>query len=436
MNTAKKVALFVSDIVLLYVALAVTLLLRYGLEALPESWWIHIGPFSALFVLWLLVWYLADLYRPATLRTRLGLFTTILIASVVAAVFSTMALYLFSGFFELTPKTNLAIFSILFLVLGFLERIVLSRIFVSGALGVAVIGSSPLLASAAEHIKKNPHLGYQILRTFPEFGEKEYKILEEDIRSKKIQMVVLRSASFNDTGPLSQLYRLLPLEVEIVHFRNFYETVFEKVALDELSEAWFLENIATRKPFFDASKRVLDATASALLLVALSPILLLIAILSKLTSRGPILYPQTRAGKNGSTFVLYKFRSMRTDHSGPLWTEQNDTRITPFGRILRASHLDELPQLINIFKGDISFAGPRPERVELAEQFKTFPHYEMRHVVKPGLTGWAQINYRPSASLEEAREKLCYDLYYIKNRSLFLDLLILIRTIRHFLLSH
>lgn len=436
MNTAKKLALFVSDIALLYIALAVTLLIRYGSAAFSTSWQTHIGPFSALFILWLFVWYLADLYRPSTLRTRLGLFTTLVIAALVAAILSMLALYLFSGFFELTPKTNLLIFSLLFLFFGFGARLFLSRLFVSGALGVAVVGSSPLVKNTADFIGKNLHLGYRMIRTFPEFGEKEFRALEEDIRNRNIQLIVLRSTSFNDTGPLSRLYRLLPLEVEIVHFRNFYETVFEKVALDELSEAWFLENIATRKPFFDGTKRVLDMAISAFFLLLLSPFLLLIAILSKLTSHGPVLYPQERIGKNGASFVLYKFRSMRTNHNGPLWTEKNDARITPFGRFLRRTHLDELPQLINILKGDISFAGPRPERIELAEQFKTFPHYEMRHIVKPGLTGWAQINYRPSASLEEAREKLCYDLYYIKNRSLFLDLLILIRTIRYFLLSH
>lgn len=436
MNTAKKLALLVSDIALLYAALAVTLLIRYGSMTFSTSWQTHVGPFSALFILWLFVWYLADLYRPSTLRTRLGLFSTLIIAAAVAVILSMLALYLFSGFFELTPKTNLLIFSFLFLFFSFVMRLILSRFFVSGALKVALVGSSPLVGAAADFIGTNPHMGYRIVHTFPEFGEKEFGILEQDIKNRNIQLIVLRSSSFNDTRPLSRLYRLLPLEVEIVHFRNFYETVFEKVALDELSEAWFLENIATRKPFFDGTKRALDIAISALLLLFLSPLFLLIALISKLSSRGPVLYPQERTGKNGATFTLYKFRSMHINHTGPLWTEKNDVRITPFGRFLRQTHFDELPQLINILKGDISFAGPRPERTELAEQFKTFPHYDMRHVVKPGLTGWAQINYRPSASLEEAREKLCYDLYYIKNRSLFLDLLILIRTIRYFLLSH
>ena len=127
---------------------------------------------------------------------------------------------------------------------------------------------------------------------------------------------------------------------------------------------------------------------------------------------------------------------MLNNHRGPLWTIKNDKRLTFIGKILRHTHLDEFPQLYNIIKGDISFIGPRAERSELVEQFQKLPYYEMRHIIKPGLTGWAQVNYKPSASLEEAFEKLQYDIYYIKNRSLFLDFLIILKTIRYFFASH
>jgi lipopolysaccharide/colanic/teichoic acid biosynthesis glycosyltransferase len=123
---------------------------------------------------------------------------------------------------------------------------------------------------------------------------------------------------------------------------------------------------------------------------------------------------------------------MYNDKNGPLWTKENDSRITPIGKFLRKTHFDELPQLINIFKGDISLIGPRPERIELAEKFNELPYYDIRHIIKPGLTGWAQINFKPSASMEEALEKLAFDVYYIKNRSIMLDITIIIRTIRYF----
>jgi len=127
---------------------------------------------------------------------------------------------------------------------------------------------------------------------------------------------------------------------------------------------------------------------------------------------------------------------MHENSGGPLWTENRDPRLTPIGKILRFTHLDEIPQFWNILKGDLSFTGPRPERVELVEQYKNFPYYEIRHIIKPGLSGWAQINYKPSASLEEAYEKLCYDIYYIKNRSFFLDAMIILKTIRYIFTSY
>jgi lipopolysaccharide/colanic/teichoic acid biosynthesis glycosyltransferase len=178
-----------------------------------------------------------------------------------------------------------------------------------------------------------------------------------------------------------------------------------------------------------------DFLFGVIFFVIFSPIMFLNACLIKLTSPGPILYSQKRMGQNGRSFILHKFRTMRQEEGGALWTTENDHRITFVGKILRASHLDELPQLWNIIRGDISFIGPRAERLELAEYYSQLPYYEIRHIIKPGFTGWAQVNYRPSASLEEALEKLKYDIYYIKNRSLLLDLLIIIRTIRLFFSS-
>jgi len=219
-------------------------------------------------------------------------------------------------------------------------------------------------------------------------------------------------------------------------FVGFYETIFQKLPLEELEEGWFIEKITTSRHLYEFIKRTADIILALILGIILLPAALIIAILIKLDSRGPIIYKQERIGFNDKSFILYKFRTMVVDQSGPLWTTKADKRLTLIGKFLRYTHLDEIPQLYNILKGDISFIGPRPERRELVELYKQLPYYEIRHIIKPGLTGWAQLNYKPSASLEEAKEKLQYDIYYIKNRSLVLDVLIILKTIKYLFFSN
>jgi lipopolysaccharide/colanic/teichoic acid biosynthesis glycosyltransferase len=163
------------------------------------------------------------------------------------------------------------------------------------------------------------------------------------------------------------------------------------------------------------------------------PIAIVTAILIKLDSRGPILYRQERVGKNGGAFTVMKFRSMRTDaeKAGPVWASEDDDRTTRVGKIIRKLRIDEIPQFWNIIRGDMDFVGPRPERPHFVSQLaEEIPYYEQRHLIAPGLTGWAQIKYPYGASIEDARQKLQYDLYYIKNQSLMLDAIILFETIK------
>ena len=169
-------------------------------------------------------------------------------------------------------------------------------------------------------------------------------------------------------------------------------------------------------------------------LVITAPLMLIVAALVKLSSAGPALYHQERVGLNGRIFTVHKFRTMRLDAeagTGPVWTQPNDSRVTPLGRLLRRARFDELPQLWNVLRGDMSFVGPRPERPSFVDQLTaTIPFYGQRHVVKPGITGWAQIRYTYGASVEDAIEKLQYDLYYIKNLSIALDFVIVLETIK------
>jgi exopolysaccharide biosynthesis polyprenyl glycosylphosphotransferase len=187
------------------------------------------------------------------------------------------------------------------------------------------------------------------------------------------------------------------------------------------------------------ARRFISTVVSLAGLLLVLPLLPLMALAVRLTSPGPVLYRQKRVGRYGVLFDCYKFRTMRADaeaEAGPTWAGDDDPRITPVGRVLRRTRLDEIPQLWNVLRGDMGFVGPRPERPEFVEWLsREVPYYHLRHIIRPGLTGWAQVRYQYGASLEESKEKLRYDLYYIKNISLSLDLLIVLHTIKIVLLG-
>jgi exopolysaccharide biosynthesis polyprenyl glycosylphosphotransferase len=181
-------------------------------------------------------------------------------------------------------------------------------------------------------------------------------------------------------------------------------------------------------------KRSFDIVCSLIIMILTLPLMLMAALAVKLEDRGPVFYSQERVGKDGVTFFVHKFRSMRTDAEKggkPQWAQQNDPRITRVGNFMRKTRIDELPQVLNVLKGDMSFVGPRPERQYFVDQLiEVVPYYNVRHSVKPGITGWAQVRYGYGSSAEDALQKLQYDLYYVKNNSLFLDVLILIDTLK------
>ncbi|HYZ62666.1 MAG TPA: exopolysaccharide biosynthesis polyprenyl glycosylphosphotransferase [Acetobacteraceae bacterium] len=216
--------------------------------------------------------------------------------------------------------------------------------------------------------------------------------------------------------------------------REFWERHLKRIDISNLDESWLAEIDRRREPRFIAlMTRLGDIVTSIVFLVVMLPIMLLVALLVRLDSPGPVLYRQERVGLNGKPFTLMKFRSMRVNAEarGPAWAEQRDPRVTRVGSFMRRARIDELPQLFNILRGEMSFIGPRPERPHFVEQLaQAIPFYRERARVKPGLTGWAQVNYPYGASVEDARAKLSYDLYYVKNRSPLLDLLILFSTVR------
>lgn len=212
---------------------------------------------------------------------------------------------------------------------------------------------------------------------------------------------------------------------------TFMEKLLGEVPAESITPDWFLQADVQRRVSLDGLKRIMDVVTSLVGLALTLPLWPLIAAVIRLDGRGPIFFRQTRVGQYGRLFTIYKFRTMRVDaeRNGARWAEKNDARVTRMGRFLRRSRLDELPQLLNILRGDMSLVGPRPERPEFVHTLEeVLPNYRLRHLIKPGLSGWAQIHYGYGASIADAHRKLCYDLYYLKHRSIDLDIGIIVRT--------
>ncbi|MCZ8369627.1 MAG: TIGR03013 family PEP-CTERM/XrtA system glycosyltransferase [Porphyrobacter sp.] len=250
-----------------------------------------------------------------------------------------------------------------------------------------------------------------------------------------VSEVVLALQERRNALPLKDLLRIKTKGVHVNDFSSFIERETGRVDLDTINPSWliFSDGFSSSRMFSSVSKRVFDITASSILLAATLPIIILFALLVKLDSKGPAFFRQKRVGLYGETFTLIKLRSMRADaeKDGAKWAEENDPRITRLGRFIRKMRIDELPQTWSVLKGEMSFVGPRPEVPGFVESLEEeIPFYGERHMVKPGITGCAQINYPYGASVEDSRCKLEYDLYYAKNYTPFLDLVILLQTLR------
>jgi sugar transferase (PEP-CTERM system associated) len=256
------------------------------------------------------------------------------------------------------------------------------------------------------------------------------------VRDSQVDRVVVSLADARGKLPMDRLLDMkLADGVQFDHLATVYEEYTGKIAVENLRPSWLIFSEGFRKTrWLVAAKRAADVSAATFGLVLALPIMLVVAAAIRVTSPGPVLYHQRRVGQHGDLITVHKFRSMQHNAeatTGAVWARANDPRVTPVGRVLRRTRLDELPQLWNVLVGDMSFVGPRPERPEFVEDLtRQIPFYGQRHVVKPGVTGWAQVRYSYGASLEDAMEKLQYDLFYIKNMSLALDAYIVLETIK------
>lgn len=419
----KQLALVVGDILMLYCALGLTLIIRYGLSFSRQALDTHLRPFSIIFLIWILVFYINGLYEIHKLKNGFE-FLKRLGGALLVNIFIAVAFFYAFTDYGIAPKTNLFIFIIISFLLGYVWRGFYNTV-VSYKIPttlIALIGAAPATQELMRILHDNPQLGYAIT---------------SDIN--QAELIIVPSNAQYDARTTTALYQYATAGIEVVDTTAFYEIVFQKVPVAELEEAWFIKHLINRRTLYDFVRLPIEIISALILGIILFPLLLLIALIIKLSSPGPVIFKQMRIGELGKTYILYKFRSMIPDaeKNGPQWKTENDPRLTAIGKILTRAHLDELPQLINVIMGNLSFVGPRPERPEFVEQLKNkIPYYELRHLVKPGITGWAQLHYGYGASIEDAQEKLQYDLYYLKNRSFWLDGEIILKTIKLFFTKH
>jgi len=443
MDLVHKIKAFlfiVADAVALYVALFITLIIRYGSGFFAKFYDAHALPFTTIFILWIIVFYIAGLYDLRRLRNNLDFIKTLFLCLGINAALAVLLFYLVPAF-GIAPKTNLLIFIVIFAIIEVFWRRFLNRTLAFGEAPnkTLIIGDGTIGEEIKKTITENPQLGYVIKA---EMDEKTAYASPQEIKTivqrDRINLIVISNHLKQEPKLVAVLYELFGDGVLVTDITSLYELIMRKVPLTEIQETWFLENIAGEVRFYDSLKRASELIEALVLGIVLLPFEILIALLVVLTSRGPVIYKQIRVGEKGKEFMLYKFRTMRVDaeKDGAQWAVKNDRRTTPIGGLLRKSHLDELPQLWNIIRGDLSFVGPRPERPEFVAKLEArIPYYEARLFIKPGVTGWAQIHHRADLTDEDVAEKLQYDIYYLKNRSPILDWAIILKTIKSIFVS-
>jgi sugar transferase (PEP-CTERM system associated) len=391
----------------------------------------------------------SDLYEPNSGAAGRELLTRLLQALGIASLALALIYWLLP---ELRLSTGMVVGSVVALVVLLLvwrramdAAAAWLRQAYPGGERLLVLGSGQRAAELLQELRLRPQLGLApvgLVRDGDgEDGEMRDGVpvvgrldeLDRLLETYRPQRIVIALQERRSQLPLARLMAARAAGVQIEEAPTLFERITGRVALDSVLPSWLILSEGFRQPrWFNVYQRVTSGLGAALGLVVLSPVMLLTAVAIKLDSRGPAIYKQERVGLNGRTFNILKFRSMRVDAengTGPVWARERDPRVTRVGHWLRKLRLDELPQLFNVLRGEMRIVGPRPERPVFVEGFrKVIPYYEMRHSVPPGITGWAQVNRDYGASLDDAREKLEFDLFYIKNLSIWLDLFILFQT--------
>lgn len=434
--------IFLFDLVFLFLSLLFALIIRN--QSIPnfEYYYKHIPLFIPDFICWIVVMYTMNLYSIDVYNSFSKTFLRMIIAAGISTLVGFAAFYLFGK--SITPKTVLLLHTSIFLILDYLwhslSKFIFSNKFTHS--NYAFIGYNNTVKEIL-NMKDSKFFGNFIPKAIfasnttinneniPCFNNLEN--FKKQIDKYNIDTFIL-CPEYELSKDISEfLFNELNNFAIFYSLPDFFELIARKIPLGSINETWILTNTSYRGKFiYHTLKRIFDLLFSIILTPFLIIIFPLTALIIKLESKGPVFFIQKRLGQNGKIFNLYKFRTMRTENNDGAYTTKNDSRITKFGSFMRKTRIDELPQLLNILKGDMSLIGPRPERPELAEDLqRAIPYYNQRLIVKPGITGWDQASGEyHSPSVEDTYKKLQNDLYYVKNQSLALDFSIFFKTIR------
>lgn len=424
--------IILGDFIAFCISFFIIIAVRFKPDLYSEAINTHIISFTILFFSWLLIFFIFGLYNLFKLKPILVNVERYTIAIITCFAIGILLFY-FVPIFGIAPKTNLILELILFGIFSLYFRKLIYGILSKNIIRpLIIVGNNKYLDKLYEIIKSNPQIGLNIIS----YTSLEKGVIEQNMNIKNLLFIFENIPNISEEN-MTILYKN---NSEIIDTAKAYEKYLQMIPVDYIDQKWILNNIYAKKDItYGIARKIIDIIVALTLIIVLSPFLLL-AIVCRLIEDGrPIFIKQKRVGQNGKIFSLYKIRSMvamfpsglaETDDK-PKWAIRDDPRITKVGKILRKTHIDEITQMINILKGDMTLVGPRPEHPQFVSQLEnTIPYYKLRHMIKPGFTGWAQIRYRYARTENDSKEKFEYDMYYIKNQNIFLDVGILLKTIQ------
>lgn len=431
--TPKNLAFLVVDIFSFYAALFFAVLIRKGSGFSLDYYMQHVGPFTVLLVCWVVIFFIIGFYDLRNFRKRFQRFKLLITGAIVFYVVAITIFYLSSAF-EIAPKTILLLLIGGFGIINFSLREFLFKYLIKSApiTRILLIARGRDSEDLNNYLKDNEQLGYRVINWAKEEDGLRIKDL---IERGDFDLIVVSGTLKVNREIEAIIYERLLSGAEVMSFSDFYEMVFNKISIDELGEHWFLGSLKPRDGIYSIIKRLEDIALAVFIFILTIIFWPIIALIIKMASNGPAFFKDSRIGKNEKTFTFYKFRTMTmgselvNKQENSFGVKEVDKRVFGFGRLLRKVRADEWPQVVNILKGELSLIGPRADKEEFYSILKEqIPHYQIRTIALPGLTGWAQIHNKFGSSVEDARERLAYDIYYIKNRSLGLDVAIILKT--------